>query len=178
MKNKLTKLIETQKICCIYTNVDNLDRFNVGYILLCDDKYFIVESIGLYGKKDGISCGIIDDIIKIESGDEYCKNIEQLFIYHKEKRYPKLNFKDNLLNNMISYIKENEAICTIELCDSNNYDAIGFVSNFDSDVIDIEAISQNGKSDGETRVNIISISRLRCDSDDEQKLEILHKLNK
>ena len=103
MTEILRELIEKQELCAIYTDANDTDKFSVGYILGIDKNSFLMEHIDQYGKADGISCNLIDFIFKVERDTLYCKNIEKLFKYLKQKRFAKLSLKNDVTMAVIDY---------------------------------------------------------------------------
>jgi hypothetical protein len=177
MRTKIKELIETQKLCSVYTNAKSTDKFSVGFLLKYDDKYFIMESIDQYGKSDGIFCSLIDNIFKVEDENEYISCIQKLFSYFKQTRYKNPMLKDGILKSFIDYIVENKKICSIELCNSGICDAVGFISKITNGIIELVVIDQYGRRDGVQTITLADISHISCDSTDDIKTETLFKIN-
>ena len=178
MNKKIKKLVEQQEICSIYNNPEDTNKFAVGYFIKCDEEYAIVESINPYGQSDGIFWLPIENIIKIETKNKYTCCIKKLFDYYKQTRHYTWQFSENLLLDMLNYIKNNAKICTMELCDSIKDDVQGFIVDISNEVIKMKIIDSYGYEDGEVFVNGNNISCLACDSSEEKKIEVLFNLNK
>lgn len=179
MNNKIKNILKTKELCEIYTNVANTDKFNVINIIALDQQYYIAESFDQYGKNDGFLCALVQNIIKLQTKTKYLNNINKLIIYNQQNSYNSLEFKDNLLFNFINMIKDNHRICTIELCDSDLNDIIGYIINIDNNYKNIEMIiiNYNGEEDGDAIVDISMISYISFDSLDDKKIEILSKIS-
>ena len=67
-------------------------------------------------------------------------------------------------------------ICTIELCNSELQDIVGFIEDTESSCIKIKLITERGKDDGFTFVPVDKITQISIDSLDEQKIFTLYKL--
>lgn len=79
----------------------------------------------------------------------------------------------------MAYIKDNNKLCSIELCNSNLNDAIGFISyiNQEDSIIKIKLVDENGEENGESSIDIEMISCITVDSLDEKKIESLYRIN-
>lgn len=177
MKEKLQKFIDNQELIAVFTDEDDTYRFSVGYILAANDIEFLIEEISPLGKYDGLSCRLINDIIKLEYDNEYIDNISKLFEYHKEKRNNSIIIKDSPLISLFDFAKVNKKICYIQLCDSKQDDAVGFVESIEEDFVNIKIIQNNGRCDGNSIVQLKQITFVTCDREEDRKYEWLFNLN-
>ena len=176
MIEKIKELKEKQEVCNIYHDENDTLRFSVGFILGYDEKFFVIESIDPNGKSDGFKCGLMDSIIKIESSTNYTNNIGKLFKFYEQNRNNLIVNEDMVLD-LLNFAKQNNKICSIILCESNNDDIVGFVESVENDLLNIRQINENGENDGSAFLDLGRISGIRCGSGEEIKLEILYKLN-
>lgn len=176
MRKNLEQFIKNRNLCCIYLDSEDLTSFAVGYIIDCDDQFFAVESIDRYGNADGIFCTEIERIVKIESGSEYCCDIEKLFTAKQQNRFLYKRTKDKVLSCFLQSACLLHKICTIELCNSELQDIVGFIEDTESSCIKIKLITERGKDDGFTFVPVDKITQISIDSLDEQKIFTLYKL--
>ena len=176
MLEKLKDLRSSQEICSVYNDGNETTKFSVGFIVDYDAKFFLMEQITPYGKNDGIQCNLVDFIIKIETASGYIKKIEKLYSFNKQKRRSIIDCKSDVVVALLNFAIKNCRICSIVLCESNNKDIVGYIKNISKDIATIQNVDENGNEDGNTFVELGRISQITCGSEDEEKLEILHKL--
>lgn len=163
----------------IYANLENSNKFTVGYIIANDKNYIVCESIDPYGKKDGLVLFLCDNIIKVQKNTKYLNNIEKLYNKQGNKRDKIFfNTSESLLLQLLDYIDKNKKLCTIELCDSNINDVVGFLNKIDLNgaTIELNNINDDGEKDGISIVNLNMISSITVDSLDDKKLYDLTRL--
>ncbi|GHU98680.1 hypothetical protein FACS1894211_02810 [Clostridia bacterium] len=175
MKNYLKELMNEQKLCCVYLDDRDLNKFAVGYVIGVDDEFFLVEAIDPSGNGDGVFAAVIEHIVKLEVEDSYVKRIKKLFYHKKQSRYETLSFGGEILEGMIKHALKYKKICSFELCDSGRLDIVGYVSEFDeeAEIVKVQALDRDGQDDGVTATEIRNITEMQFDSSDELRLEIL-----
>lgn len=178
MKEIIEELKLSRELCEIYTDSDYTDKFFVGYILESDQEFFVCKAINAYGEYDGWICCLHDNIIRVQTGTNYLKNLLVLYNEKKDRGQELCLNPDDLLLQMLEYIKDNKRICTIELCNSNMNDVIGFVSDISQRgaILRVKMVDADGKADGESRIDMNMVSCITTQSADERKLEFLFKL--
>ena len=72
------KNIDRRVLYEIYTDRDDDERFNVGYIVYNDDTYLLLKSIEPYGNFDGYDLILAEDVYRIAYGTDYLCGIEAL----------------------------------------------------------------------------------------------------
>lgn len=168
-----------KKLIGIYNDNTNPNLFSVGYILHIDANSYILYNISSYGKFDGYSCELIENIIKIEEDTKYLKNIQKLVTFYN------LNITDEIfcdgskpiIFNYIDFIKSSNIICSILSYNSDTYGIVGFIKNYTDESIEIMQVDSNSYEDGMVCINLDNIEKIICCSDEEKKLENLYKLN-
>ena len=173
----INDLIESQKLCCIFSNSSETDKFALGYILSKDDDFILMENISPYGQYDGISCILIENIIKIEHETEYAKNMRKVFDYYGNKRLEKIKISSDVILTIFNYINETRKLCFIELCNSDNDDCCGFIKEFDDKTVQIISVKNDGLFDGESIINVGDISYISCDDQENRIVEVLNRIN-
>ncbi|MDD7314166.1 MAG: hypothetical protein PUH11_00360 [Bacilli bacterium] len=179
MKDKVLDAYKNKKLIGIYTDSINPNSFSVGYILHADENSYILYNISPYGKFDGYSCELVEDIIKIEEDSKYLNNIQKLINYYKLDVVDEMLFDDSkpIVFNFIEFIKSSNSICSILTDNSDIYDIVGFIKKYNKKSIEILQIDSDSYEDGIIKINIDNIEKIVCSSNDEKKLEILYKLN-
>lgn len=178
MKDKILNAYKNKKLIGIYTDSNNPDSFSVGYILNVDELSYILYEISPYGKFDGYSCNLIEDIIKLEEDSIYLNNIKKLISYYNiEINYISIDESSAIIFGFLEFIQSTKKICSILSCNSNVFDIVGFVKRINQNSVEISLVNENSEKDGLVEINLDSIEKIVFNSNDEVKLEILYNLN-
>lgn len=179
MLKEILDAYHQNKLIGIYTNCEDLNSFSVGYILYMDKNAYIFYELSPYGKFDGYSYRLIEDIIKIEEDSKYLNNIQKLVDYYKENiNYEVFNKSKSSILKFLDYIESSNKICSIQSCNSEIFDVVGFIKKYNKNSIEIQQVDSNAVEDGIIKIKLDDIEKIVCCGDDEVKLEILYALNK
>jgi hypothetical protein len=179
MKNKILNAYKNKKLIGIYTDNINPDSFSVGYILHIDELSYILYEVSPYGKFDGYSCNLIEDIIKLEEDSIYLNNIKKLISYYNiEVNDILIDESKPIIFGFLDFIKSTKKICSILSYNSDVFDIVGFVKKTNQNSVEISRVNENSCKDGLVEINLDNIERIVCNSNAEVKLEILYNLNK
>lgn len=162
----LKKINKSGKLVSIYADVNDSDSYISGYVLCFDQEHLLLKNISSLGKYNGIVCLEIDHIFKIEY-DTILLSIIDEKVLDEEKKIEDFRFK-NVLVEFLDYIKRNEIVCSIELIDSLNVDAIGIVKQIEDSYVIINTINEIGVYEGTIVLLIDKIKRIWSDSDDDR----------
>lgn len=179
MFDKILNVHNLKKLIGIYTDSINLDSFSVGYVLHVDKNSYILYEVSPYGQFDGYSCRLIEDIVKIEEDSKYLDNMQKLVNYY-DLDMSDIIFDDSkpIIFSFLEYIKSSKKVCSIQSCNSEVFDIVGFIKKYNKNSIEILQIDENASEDGYVTISLDDIEKIICCSNDEVKLEILYKLNK
>lgn len=178
MKNKILNAYKNKKLIGIYTDSNNPDSFFVGYILHVDELSYILYEVSPYGKFDGYSSNLIEDIIKLEEDSIYLNNINKLISYYNIEVNDIIIDKSRpIIFGFLEFIKSTKKICSVLSYNSDIYDIVGFVKKYNNESIEILQIDSDSNVDGVVQINLDNIEKIVCSSNEEKKLEILYKLN-
>ncbi len=163
---------EGKKLIGIYTNRQDLSKFDVGVVLAVDDDFLILSSVSKYGKRNGLLLLEIDSVVRIDEDSVYLRKIGALMRYYNEKQ-DDFNADEYLIYSLLEYCHANNRIAAIDLLDSGTYDAVGFVDDLDTERCVIKQISEFGKNDGTSNILLADITSISCCSEMEVMLEVL-----
>ena len=130
MKDTLNKILKNKTICELYSDLENTDKFMVGYVLALGENSCLIFRLDFYGKYDGISYLLLDDIFNIQTETKYLKTIEKLAKTNGVS-LTEFQINNDLLTTMASEIHRKKRICTIHLCGSSYDDVTGFITDFE-----------------------------------------------
>lgn len=126
------------------------------------------------GKYDGYIVKQISDIYKIETDSKYVRKIKILSEINKAKHDQLCRVKESGFLSLLTYAYETKKVVTIELIDSGDNDATGFVQQIDDKYCTISMLDQYGENDGTVIFEIRNVSNLSCDGNDEAILKQLY----
>ena len=166
---------KNKKLVSLYSNVENKDAFNVGFIVDYDSKFLLLNSISEYGKYDGILLIYIDDIFRIDIDSNYENKLLRL-LNNKEITNYKFKKIGSCIEKLFNYAKENNSIISISFFDSDyKSDVIGKVKSYNTNLVEICCYDEYGKVDGISYINISEINYASLDSLDEKMITNLIK---
>ncbi len=132
----------------------------------------LIYHITPYGEYDGYALIKAEDIIRIDYGSEYEKCIEKLFQKtNKKHKHFAVNNDSALFFMLCDYAKENALIVTFETCGAS---ISGFIEKYSDSEMWINVVSEYGKNDGKTVVQIDEILAVFVDTQYEMKLKVLN----
>lgn len=160
------------EIALIYTNFDDTLKFSAGYICGLTKEQFVLKHISPNGIEDGLYVGSISNIIKVEYGTKYADKLKHLektgqFTYDFECR-------DDLNMDVLQHAMQKGYIVSIELENSGQNDAVGFVLAVSEKMIRILAVDEFGYNDGECYMCPDQITQITCNGIEERKIESLY----
>jgi hypothetical protein len=171
--SELQKLMESAKLVEVYTNENDTSKFDVGFIVACDDEYFIMLTVTKFGRLDGFVLQEVDSIVRISEDTVYLRKIATLMRYYNEKR-EKITVDQYPVYDLLEYCRANNRIASIDLLGSEYSDAKGYIEELDYDKCVVRQVSEEGKNDGATSIILKDISFISCCSNIEIMLEILN----
>ena len=134
-----------------------------------------MQSISPYGEYDGYIYRLIGDIASVEIDTEYLKEIKILSDYNNLTVNDLDISDDEILSDLISYIKREQLICTISLFNDNERCLCGLINGVTGNLIKVEVVDEHGYKSGYAFADINEISAINVQSEDERKLQILYK---
>ncbi len=168
---KMVELLETKQIVSIHSSEDS-EYFLVGYLIGLDEEYTLLQHINADGRYDGYVMISTADIYRCEYDDEYTNRIEKLYrIRGKKHEDVELEYGNTLIAFMNWTIKKNYVVSIQN--EEENINIQGLIKEINAENIVIQVINDNGEYDGITYMDISYITRIDCDSTDEQTLKLL-----
>lgn len=170
----MEQLKKDKRLCEIYRLNNDPDRFSVGYILKVSEQAVLIQSISPYGEDDGYIYRLTEDIASIQTETEYLKNIEILINYNKVKIKDCEISEEQMLTGLFNYVKINQLICAVELCDDPDRCVSGFICCIDDNLLKLEIVELQGIKSGYAFMDINEISSVIVQSQDEHRLQVLY----
>lgn len=147
-------------------------KFSAGYICGLTSEQFVLKHISPDGIEDGLYVGSISNIIKVEFGTKYAERLKRLekagrFTYDFEHR-------GNLNIGVLQHAMQQGYIVSIEIENSGQNDAVGFVLAVSEKMIHILAVDDFGCNDGECYIYPAQITQITCNGVEERKMASLY----
>lgn len=173
MYEELLDISSKRKMVSIYSNIEETENFCVGFIIGINEDDMVMQHIAPNGFYDGYILIKANKIYRIECDGLYQAKINKLYSTKTRKHDNIILSGKNLVVSLLELAKENNYIVSLILYDSGLKDIQGFVLNIDELNANISLITQYGANDGISNVDTGCITRIECDTDEEQLLKIL-----
>jgi hypothetical protein len=177
MINELINIKEERKIVSVYTNIDDTTKFMVGYILGVNDEWFVLLSISPTGMYDGLIIDQVNRVLRMNVDSKYEKKILSLQQDNIQETELITFRKENIMLEFLNFAEKNKHIISVEIENSGCYEIQGYINKIKHEVIIIDEISEYGENDGSSTVNILNITKVRCNSEDELLLQRLNRIH-
>lgn len=172
MKNTLKHAYTNRSIVSVYTNTNETDKFNLGFVVGLSDDFAIIHSLSPAGLNDGYDLYRIENIYRINTDGQYEKKLYTVWKSTNQKI--EHCFTEEVgLSVFMNFAKQNNYVTTIEVCDSGIDDSIGHVKSVDEDFLQINALDLYGQPDGINRIKCEYITRASCNSEEERLIKLL-----
>ena len=169
MKDLLKEMSETQKMCCIYKNANDMNHFLFGKVLAVNDEEIAIHMISPDGDDDGVNVFSIDEIFRIEVDGEYSKKME--FLLSSNLASYNITIENNdIMASYLSYAQANRLILSIELLDSGYDDITGFIEMIKDGMCVIKQVDEYGYDDGISYILLNDITKISFLSEDEKRI--------
>ena len=172
MEEILQQAREDHIMVSVYSNREDMDRFMVGYVLGVSEEELLLALISPAGKYDGYALVELDQIYRINEAGEYEQKIERL--YEKEETQHAFFPIDesNLLGSLLAFSKLKGYISLFELLDGED-SVQGFYEDRSGSMISVISVTDYGERDGKSFFNANELTRVFCDTIDEQTVKRL-----
>lgn len=175
LKKLLSEYLSRAEWIEVYSKLDNTSSFVVGQVLFLDEEYVLLGLIHPSGVYDGYLILKLDKIYQIKEKSGYISRLQLL-----EKMQEKIEFKismskDNLLYNFLHICKKNQWIVSVEINNSDYNDIIGQVYAVDEKTAEILEITDDGKEDGKSILDLENITRVSADDLNGRKIQLFSR---
>ena len=169
--NSLKNFLGSNNPISVYDDTNDTEKFMIGFLIGLTEQHALFNAITTRGFEDGYYLTLIEDIYRVDGGGgKYQNKILALWNNLKQVKANNIEIKDNLVNDLLSYSKDEKLPISIYIFNDDNTDITGFVNAFDNDIVTIDLIDNYGNEDGISIVDISRISRICCDSGYERNL--------
>lgn len=169
----LKKCFEDHKVISIYYDREDTCRHLTGYIAAFNEDEVAVQHITPNGLYDGFIVIHMNEVYEFNYDGRYEKKVEELYFKKKQSHSNFEIDQSQILFSVLAFAQTEKLIVCVELQDSF---LTGYISMYDDEWIDIEALTEFGEYDGVQKVRLDEIYIFSVDTVDEQDIQLL--LNK
>ena len=151
--------------------------FCAGFVKEADDEFVCMQFLSPSGRHDGWHCIRIEEILKIDFGSAYLFDLNRVYNYYDEKIVePKIS-RNNVLASFIDVAIKQKWLCTLEIGFESLQKISGYPVARDWNTVEMRLIDESGKDDGYTSFDVDEIVYVGAQSELEEYLTLLRKLN-
>lgn len=174
----LVEIKEKELYASIYADLDNTSRFLFGKVPLLNDDHLIIESYSPNGQDDGFVLLEVKNVYKTEINSKYSQKMMALINHHNCSNHEKIDIKEtnhSLVEHLLLFSQLKKYIVSIELL-GNGVMFLGLVDSIQNELCCIKQIDEYGEDDGVTYIDILDISMITCNGEEEKYLKILNDI--
>lgn len=175
MTEVLKKLRGTAVPVAVYYK--STQTFSAGLVRETDDEFLLMEYISPMGKFDGFYCVRIEEILKIDVGTSYLKNLLKVYRHYNEELPPLKVSSKNVLESFLDYIIKSKRLCLMGIGFEKFDELKGYLSGREWDLVRMNLVDENGAADGYTEFDFEEIVYFGIASESDVFLETLARLN-
>ena len=180
-----SKLRDTLRRCAasgemveIYSDPEDVDRFNVGVVESVSHASYCIQSVDSYGAFDGRQVGRIDEIVRLVTGSEY---LAALRLLHEGRNtviqapvpstegYGEMDFETSL-----KFAQDHRLV--VSLVDRDRTAIMGFITDFGREYVEVREVRRDGHEDGTIIIALDDISRIDVGGRTELARQFLHRV--
>ncbi len=177
MVDVLNDLCREGTYVAVYGNSETPSKFMFGRILCVGDTRFAMLLISPNGEYDGIVVDDLEDIIRVAAHGKYHEKMMKLICPNEVNlQLPDID-ESHIDRSVLIYAKETNRLVSIELEESGAVDVCGFVEEVSEATCKILEVDEYGFQDGDSVLDLRSISQISMDSADENRVMKLYRAN-
>lgn len=175
MKKYFNDFKDNKELICVYSNETDTESFAAGYVVGVSKDDIILYHLTPRGTYDGYLLLPIDNIFLTEYNTRYTKKLYNLsqIQFHENMSYFK---NESLKSCLLKYAHENDFVVEVQLVNSGLNDVVGKVFSFDEEKVIVDKYTEYGEQDGQAVFNILDITRLSCDNEEERTIKHMIQL--
>lgn len=169
MLKKLRELQMSRALASLYGNASDTQKFMYGRVLRADEDWTALLLVHPNGNYDGIVCLSTDRVYRVETGGRYGEKMRRLLQFDPVQMNVALEGGDPVAATL-ALARDTGKIVSLELEDSGLDDVSGFVDSMSGWFCTIRSVNEYGEPEGTSTVALNSVTRVACDTEDEQRL--------
>lgn len=138
---------------------DDPEIFVIGKKVCSDEDWFILEEVTSNGQFDGFSLYKAKDLVMTQDNTDYMNFVRALMFFRYDPPSVWPSFENNPFLNFLSYSKQIDKPIALELMESGEINARGFVSEMSDEYISLNQVNEFAHKDGKILISLRSITR-------------------
>lgn len=165
------------EIISVFGNPNDSYSAVVGYLVACDEKFFVLQHVTEHGRYDGYVLRRKDQVFRMDEKTSYETSLQKLYEYYGES-HDEFVFDGDLLAGFLSFAKAKQFVIGIGVKDYDSSSILGYVDFIDvqGETVVVHQINDQGLFDGFSTVVFDSIVRISCDCEKDAALKALHSV--
>lgn len=178
MNHILRELKDEKKLASLYPDLENTDKALTGYILDLSEEEFLMAHISARGEYNGFIMERPEHIFRAETESSFERRLESLYL-QKRRGHETITRKEDqtVMEALLVYAKANQRLMSFRIKGEKIYKVLGFVLDFSRNFIKIQKITQDSFEDGFAFLDVQCVDSCQCDTEREQDVLILYRVN-
>ncbi len=168
MLNILYELSGSNSFVSLYTNCNSTGNFYFGRILAVDKNEIAIQTIHTNGLDDGVVVMPVDNVFRVECDGQYSSKMKKLINLKCLPQYALSGDEKGIMSATLKYVHSKKHIVSIELCNSDSFDIVGYIDSIDDNECTIKQVDRYGCYDGLSYVKISNITMLSFLAEEEK----------
>ncbi|WP_285765732.1 hypothetical protein [Peribacillus sp. SI8-4] len=169
MKKQLQYMLERKEFVELYSDSNDVRKFDVAKILKVSDTFVVAANIAASGLYDGYGLLYVDNIHQMNVQTKYVKKIKELYQSKKQHHLDFVDENDDLLLSFLDFAHKHNFLVSVDLFQVPG-EVRGFIKNLEADVFVISMVDDMGELDGEAFIRFDAIHGMLCDGQDASDL--------
>ncbi|WP_152983722.1 hypothetical protein [Peribacillus muralis] len=165
MKKQLLNIMERKELVELYSDTEDVRKFDVVKILNVSDAFIVAANIASNGMYDGYRLLYLDNIHQMNINTKYIKKIKKLYVSKKQKHMEFVDGNDDLLLSFLDFAHKHHFMVSVDLFNVHG-EVQGFIKNLEDDIFVISMVNEVGELDGEAFIKSDAIHAMSCDDQD------------
>lgn len=173
MKKRIERYIGTDTLISVYTDVNEPDKYTLGFLLQIDDDFLLMNKVNRFGEEDGFCINNLDVIFAFDDDKLYSGKIKKLMTLKNQIRTEIKELDQTVIISLVKFAKDNHFL--IEINEDNSY--IGFVAFYSEEIIELELVDIYAQRIGTACIATENINVIACQEKYFKDIELLLQQN-
>ncbi|KWW20115.1 hypothetical protein [Peribacillus sp. FSL E2-0218] len=165
MKKQLLNMMERKELVELYSDPNDLRKFDVVRILKVSDAFLVAANMASNGMYDGYRLLYVDNIHQMNIQTKYIKKIKKLYQAKKQSHLDFVDENDDLLLSFLDFAHKHNFMVSVDLLNVPG-EVQGFIKHLEADIFVISMVDDMGELDGEAFIRFGAIHGMSCDGQD------------
>ncbi len=157
----------------IYDDSEDLDKFEVGFVLSVSEDTYFVKKIDTKGRYNGHYMGRMEDIVRLATGTQYLTAIRLLNERDRATAPAELQVPPlETFTELLKFASKNRLLISVWV----DVNFLGFIREFTNEHLELIEVNKSGLEDGIQYLDLDEISTLEIGGPDVEARRFLHQV--